>query len=150
MTDIVIDVGSATWPGEESLRKLRDRFRPRLIYAFDPAETDSVYALSALTTVVAKRAGAWVSHDPQPFWFEGARTRRVEGHWMVPCFDLARFIQDLPQCSIVLKLDCEGSEYRLLNHLHEQGADVLLDGILVEWHGPPLDLQYRCPVELWT
>ena len=53
------------------------------------------------------------------------------------CIDLSYFIADVAgrhDDKIVLKLDCEGSEYELLDHLIDTNTDELLDLVIVEWH----------------
>ena len=58
---------------------------------------------------------------------------------------------------MILKLDIEGGEYELLEHLIETGADGCVELALVEWHDLPareadrdsLIARLRCPVEPW-
>jgi hypothetical protein len=93
------------------------------------------------------------------------RDKNTRGEWdaevrEVPCFDLAAFIRDLPPGEIVLKLDAEGAEIPLLEHLHAAGMDERLTLLLVEWHDAVMTGDYgarramleaalRCRVEEW-
>jgi FkbM family methyltransferase len=72
------------------------------------------------------------------------------------CVDLAELILERPVLhQIVLKLDCEGAEYTLLEHLIETGADRRLELAIVEWHGVKrarrLSLERRlgCELQEW-
>jgi FkbM family methyltransferase len=50
-----------------------------------------------------------------------------------------------PQRQIVIKMDCEGSEYVILKNLQEDGALSLIDGFMMEWHkilGDQTDANY--------
>jgi hypothetical protein len=59
-----------------------------------------------------------------------------------------------------VKVDVEGAEFPILEHLHEQGTDALVAELLVEWHDEKMadDLAprkaellsvLRCPVAPW-
>ena len=52
----------------------------------------------------------------------------------VECIDLSSFIQSLNQRVRLLKLDIEGSEIEVLNHLMDSGAMELIDLVVVETH----------------
>jgi FkbM family methyltransferase len=47
---------------------------------------------------------------------------------------LQKIIDDFPNRSIVLKMDCEGSEYQIVKALSRAGMLRLLTGMMVEWH----------------
>jgi FkbM family methyltransferase len=149
---IVVDLGCQTYGGEESIETLIARFQPALLYGFDPhPETvDEVRRIGA-TTVVTSRMAAWTYSDVVDFLADGSRSRVVaEGAGqLVRTFDLSAFIESLPRVPIILKMDVEGSEYRLLPDIKKNRVDGLLERILVEWHGTPLDLDLACPVERW-
>lgn len=138
---IVIDVGCASFEGARSIPELIVRFNPDVIYGFDP-NRDEV-AIRTSVRVERSYAAAW-TYDGTVGFYQDSTTSRVSDFpsKQVPCIDLARFIGELPEDEIVLRLDCEGAEHRLLEHLHETGADERLSLVLVEWH-------LRCPVEEW-
>ena len=48
---------------------------------------------------------------------------------------------------IILKLDVEGSEYRLIKDLDKTGALKYLDLFLYEWHGPKKGFLYKDDIE---
>ncbi len=103
------------------------------------------------TKVWASQSAAWLYDGFIGYSESGitSQTGEMMGPAAVPCFDLAKFIRSLTG-EIVLKLDCEGAEYELLPYVHEDGSDALLSLLLVEWHGEPLTLPFRCPVEVWS
>jgi FkbM family methyltransferase len=41
----------------------------------------------------------------------------------------------LPRDFVVVKMDVEGAEYELVPHMVEMGAWIVVDYLLVEWHG---------------
>ena len=60
-----------------------------------------------------------------------------------------------PPPEIILKLDCEGSEYDLLRHLIKTGADTMLKLAWIEWHAPDrgrelIEGEIACEIREWT
>jgi FkbM family methyltransferase len=55
----------------------------------------------------------------------------------VPVIDFATFLKKRFTVDdyVVAKIDVEGSEYDLFNHLLETGSAALIDELFVEWHG---------------
>jgi FkbM family methyltransferase len=53
---------------------------------------------------------------------------------MTPTIDIARFVASLGQRVAIVKMDIEGSEIPVLNHLFDTGAATLIDAIFVETH----------------
>lgn len=162
MTGIVVDVGCKSHEAEVSIPKLIDRFDPQLLLGFDPhPQLGEGVSCMVNTTVVTRRAAAWTCNGSLAFRFDGTRSA-PNRHAMntVPCFDLSALLRlALPPVGIVLKLDIEGGEYRILDHLLRTGADRLLALVLVEWHEldrehrrgqrARLERELRCPVEPW-
>jgi FkbM family methyltransferase len=52
----------------------------------------------------------------------------------IECIDLDQFIRSLNRRVSLLKLDIEGSELKVLNHLMDTGAIKLIDQVVVETH----------------
>jgi FkbM family methyltransferase len=52
----------------------------------------------------------------------------------IECIDLDQFIRSLNRRVRLLKLDIEGSELKVLNHLMDTGAIELIDQVVVETH----------------
>ena len=56
--------------------------------------------------------------------------------WHAPTIDFARWLKSRfkPSDYVVLKLDVDGSEWRVLPHLEAANVTSLLDEVYVEWH----------------
>lgn len=167
---IVIDIGAAPYGGDYSIERLVDEFQPDLLYAFDPnpALTEKTPgecegSIVNETAVFKERLAAWTYRGQIGFLSDGLNsclTDRTDVE-MVECFDLADFIRCRPDdAEIILKLDCEGSEYELLEHLISTGADQRLSLVWVEWHDLPdgthraqrmfIEDNIRCQVDEWN
>lgn len=58
---------------------------------------------------------------------------------------ISQSIAEFPGRKVILKMDCEGSEYEILSDLCESGVIACLDAIVLEWHKvnfPKLDTEY--------
>jgi FkbM family methyltransferase len=173
---IVVDLGCFPHHDHISIERLVARYRPDVLYGFDPwpgLVEGETYVGD--TRVVLERRAAWIEDGEIEF----ARVRGLRGwdstvmktkdsrnEWTkagrvmrVPCFDLSAWLRTLPEPP-VLKLDVEGAEFPILEHLHREGTDALLAELLVEWHDEKMadDLAsrrveltavLRCPVGAW-
>ncbi len=181
----VIDVGCARYGGQfDSVERLIAMYHPTRLYGFDASAEgtrDAAYWLppaapgealaeeyaylqpsdpnDTLVTLTAK--AAWTYDGVVGFFPDGVAGWTGESApTPVPCFDLAGFIDELPDGPIILKLDCEGAEHWLLEHLILTKLDLRLDRVLVEWHhladgsgprrGAKIVQQIACPIEEWN
>jgi len=168
-TDIVVDLGCCSYQRgnrlEDSIQTLIKRFKPQVLFGFDPHPglPDAVGQVYG-TTVITSRRAAWMYDGKIGLDLQGNCTHVTanapEDTW-VPCFDLARWTETLPDAKIVLKIDVEGAEYLLLPHLIKHDLIDRFSLILVEFHTGALANGYEsdrasilevieCPVELWT
>jgi hypothetical protein len=166
-TDIVVDVGCVTWlkPGqlgqEDSIGYLLKRFGPTVLYGFDPHPglVEMIDRVDGAVVMTSRRA-AWTYDGEIALDLQANCTHVDAGMDKTPCFDLARWLLELPKAEIVMKLDVEGAEYVLLPHLIETGAIRRVNRLLVEWHvgryanGLQSDRRaimrgIDCPVEEW-
>lgn len=165
---IVIDIGAARYGGDYSIERLVEEFHPDVLYAFDPNPALTKKPPGQCegfrvgdTVVFAERIAAWT--------FQGEMGYREDGlnSWLtddpkapkVECFDLAEFIRKRDDgTEIILKIDAEGAEYELLEHLIETRTDERLSLAWVEWHDGVNDHlgrrmfiedQIRCPLDEW-
>jgi FkbM family methyltransferase len=160
----VIDVGCARYGGDYSVERLIEMFSPDVVIGFDPAKDVSKampradVLLATGANVVLRREAAW-TYDGQVRFMEDGLNGQVGDaeHWpYVTCVDLARVIDAMPEGEVILKLDAEGAEIELLEHLIVTRADLRLSRVLVEWH-PWNDPERRraiedaltCPLEEW-
>jgi hypothetical protein len=130
---IIIDVGCAKHGGDESMPYLAETFEPRALYGFDPAEPEADYFIGE-TVVCVRPWAAWTYDGTIGFKVAGIGGQVMSGAPDRTCFDLARFVNELPDEEIILKMDAEGAEYELLPHLREHDADLRLKLLWVEWH----------------
>lgn len=135
---VVVDIGCAAHEGQESIPYLLERFQPTVLYGIDPHPDTRC----DLPCVVIDRRAAWTRAGRIGFSQTIPATRSFtycdddRGN-DVDCFDLAEYLAGLLEEydeAVVVKLDCEGAEYRLLNHLIDEGVDQELELALVEWH----------------
>jgi FkbM family methyltransferase len=138
------------------LEKLSDRFASRRIFAFEPnpllIPRLSESARLPGRTVELLQQAVWNRDERRDFYLghhesstllEGKVVppiydRQIDyGHPIsVQCIDFSRWLASLgaePQ-SIVVKMDIEGAEYPVLEHLLEQGTVHFISKLLVEWH----------------
>jgi hypothetical protein len=156
---IVVDIGAMRQGPEESVHKLIGRFRPDVLFAFDP-HPDFVEGVerSAGTFVVRRRAAAWIFDGLVPLVVDGICTGVDDkSRTYVSAFNLATFLRALPMKDTVLKIDAEGAEYKLTAWLADYDLDKELSLLLVEWHPPETSHGWyaerptlRCPVEEWA
>lgn len=165
---IVIDVGCARYGNDYSIERLLEEFKPDYLYGFDPGwEKDMFWPAADLdpkTIIHIQKTAAWIYHGEIGFQSDGLNSwvTEMNGAPQVPCFDLAEFLFDVSgvrvddgkPVEVVLKIDAEGSEYDLLRHLINKGADKLLKLAWVEWHEPDrgraaIEAEIACPLEEW-
>lgn len=165
-TDIVIDLGCAGHPKaggmEDSVLTLIKRFKPTILFGFDPHPgiregVGHVYG----TTVITSRRAAWTHNGSVGLELQANCTHVVdEGDQHAKAFDFSAWVRQLPDVKIVLKVDIEGAEYVILPHLIEQGLMDRFAQVLVEWHTGIYANGYEsdkasilagisCPVEEW-
>jgi FkbM family methyltransferase len=172
---IVVDLGCFPHRHEVSLEPLLECYRPVVLYGFDPwpelveGETEVLG-----TRVVLERKAAWIEDGEIEFAPVGGlrgwdstvmRDKNTRDEWSradairVPCFDFSAWLRGLPEPPVV-KLDVEGAEFPILERLVDEGTDVLVAELLVEWHDdkmPGYDGRrktellagLRCPVSPW-
>ncbi len=165
-TDIVVDLGCLSYLRgnlmEDSINALVRRFKPSILFGFDPhpALKEAVGQVHG-TTVITSRRAAWTNDEEIGLSLQSNCTH-VDLHekQRTKTFDLASWVRTLPETGIVLKIDVEGAEYVLLPHLIQHGLIDRFSHILVEWHTGKLANGYEtdresilkeihCRVEEW-
>lgn len=132
---IVVDLGCYPHDSDVSIEPLVARFSPDVLYGFDPFLAVGTNYFVAQTRIELRPYAAWTHDGYVGFIGAEMRSRVYETELgTVPCFDLARYIAELPDDEIVLKMDVEGAEYALIQHLCAMNTDERLALLLVEWH----------------
>jgi hypothetical protein len=165
-TEIVVDLGCCSYQRgnqlEDSIQTLIKRFKPTVLFGFDPhpALPDTVGQVYG-TTVITSRRAAWTYDGDIGLALQGNCTHvHIDEEVRTKAFDIASWIRTLPEARIVLKVDVEGAEYVLLPHLIAHGLMDRFSHVLVEWHSGELANGYEsdreailagipCPVEEW-
>jgi FkbM family methyltransferase len=159
---VVVDIGCFTYPDADSVAALIEAYHPSHLYGFDahphqlPAET----RMNG-TSVHLERAAVG-DHEGVGYWHflnggPGSYVDSDTAGTTTELLDLAVFLRWLvaehPGEPVVLKLDCEGAEMPLMEHLRATGTDWLLAEILVEFHGQDgtekLSRSMACKVKPW-
>ena len=165
-TDIVVDLGCCSYERngklEDSIQTLIKRFKPKILFGFDPHPglPDAVGQVYG-TTVITSRRAAWTNDENVGLCLQGNCTHvDANEEARTKAFDLAAWVRTLPKARIVLKVDVEGAEYVLLPHLISHGLMDRFSHLLVEWHEGEYANGYgsdrtsilagiECPVEEW-
>lgn len=149
---IVVDVGCASWTTkddkiEDSIMSLIQRFKPKILFGFDPIPyvNDGVGMIEGTMVVTAQRA-AWTHSGIETYAFDRNCSHIGGEDAKVACFDLVAFLRGLPGPEIILKMDIEGAEYELLPHLIENDAMGNVSRLLIEWHTG----KYRNDFDGWS
>ena len=165
-TDIVIDLGCCSYQRgdqlEDSIQALVKRFKPTVLFGFDPHPglkegIGNVYG----SVVVTARKAAWTSNGWVGLAVNGNCTHLDDMQdGVVRTFDLVDWMLMLPDVPIVMKMDVEGAEYPLLEAMIERGMMGQIARLLVEFHDEPQANGYQtdkasilehinCPIEEW-
>jgi FkbM family methyltransferase len=160
----VVDLGCMTYDAhreDESTMTLIDRFRPDVYWGFDPHPAQQEYdgyagSRSPQARTIVRRAAAWTHEGTigltvPPAVLNPLRTSTVldSPTELVRCFDLAAFLDEMPE-PVILKMDVEGAEHTLLRHLVATGAIEKVRLLLVEFHGPYTGPPVTVPCEVWA
>jgi FkbM family methyltransferase len=171
---IVVDLGCFPHRDEISIEPLVHEYQPDLLYGFDPwpglVEGEREYEGAR---VVLERKAAWIEDGEIEFarvrgfraWNSTVvRAKGTRGEWSgagdvirVPCFDFSAWLSTLTEPAVV-KMDVEGAEFEILERMVDDGTDLLVSELLVEWHDDrmpgfherreQLTARLRCPIRV--
>jgi FkbM family methyltransferase len=169
---IVVDLGCFPHRDEYSIEPLVRRYRPDVLFGFDPwprlVEGETLFEG---TRVILERKAAWIEDGEIEFAYVRGfrawnstvmRAKNTRREWSgagevirVPCFDFSTWLRDVPEPPVV-KVDVEGAEFPILERMVEQGTDTLVRELIVEWHDDRMEdfaerrarliSQLRCPI----
>ena len=134
----VIDVGCAHYNTFKSIEHICDEldFEPRFAVGLDPRCTPDAYFYGH-TFVTMLDGAAWTRRGTVDFIENGLGSVTFEsgssdGSRSVWCVDIADLVRGF--APVVLKIDAEGAEVPLLEHLITEGIDSLIHLAWIEWH----------------
>lgn len=143
---VVIDIGCRRYGNDYSIERLIEKHKPVLLYGFDPNEQDRTDEHEG-TKIVVYRAAVWV-HDGETSYVNPGTRGTITSGTGTPMLNVDTVVREIiaqhPDHDIVLKMDAEGSEYGILEHLIAEGSDKLVSLAWVEWHEPD-----RKPYRQW-
>ncbi len=153
---IVVDLGASDregrWP---SLTVLADRFKPDMLYGFDPSPSLN-YRQRRINGIPCqlRRSAAWTydglirfddnhvharngtigvgPHYESNVTAPGRMGMIGEGTRFVTCFDFSAWLAN--HGPAICKLDVEGSEYGILEKCIHDGTYKMIEHLLIEWH----------------
>eukprot|EP00760_Papus_ankaliazontas_P000154 PhM_4_TR10027/c3_g1_i5/m.94852 len=146
------DLGARLYPKGSYIWFLRnyphiDKFEKHIL--MDVLNTENTYPKKELPLMKFIHAAAWI-HD-RGVMIKGYKMGRVaEGggqalppgrtdkrpEWKIRSVDMAAYLKSLARVEdfVVMKLDIEGGEWELLEHLYRTGALFLIDELFLECH----------------
>lgn len=160
MTKVFIDLGANRGQSLEVFSRKWQDWHEYQIHSFE-ADSRNIPKLLEKVAQLKQRApspvtihvhstAAWICTGTIPFYqseeptmvgsslIKEKRTGRLSRTPVnVPCEDVAELLKTWSTCvsrKIILKIDVEGAEYRLLEHLLETDALGLVDTVYVEFH----------------
>lgn len=146
---IFIDAGANDGCSARLFRKLYDPHNEYRIYSF---EVDPIYLdkFSDIENLVFINKAVWVEYGKCDFfrsytaWRDGGtlikekKTGELDKQnpIKVTTIDFSSWIMDtfLPSDLIILKMDIEGAEYKVLNKMIVDGSIDYIDELWIEWH----------------
>lgn len=121
------------------------------IYAFDPNPN--------FKAEWKKQTLPWIQFEQKAVWTEdgeiefalcegedamGSTVMKEKDHWelgkkiTVPCFDFSKWLEQFRGDHVVIKMDIEGAEGKVLTKMIKDGTDDIPSLLLIEWHDAKL------------
>jgi len=112
-------------------------FEPDLRIVFDPQLIDRVHLYPSAVWVKDGTVDLFVGKPESSSVFGHKTTGHLSPTPItVPCIDFSRWLDQHigVEEKVILKLDIEGAEYAVLNHLLKTGAIDAISQLYVDWH----------------
>jgi FkbM family methyltransferase len=155
-SSVVIDIGANT--GQEIEQLLPTKCE---IHSFEPHPLiynilDEKY--NSTPNLFLNNCAAWKSNGQMTLFYKNSKTNVNGGASLisskenintklssqVACIDIADYIYNLNKNVDLMKIDCEGAEYEILNHLFETKCYKRVKNIYYEDHSRSIpDLEWR-------
>jgi FkbM family methyltransferase len=150
MKYVLIDGGFRDGVYTEHYLKTHD---PCCVYAFEPFQFNMERAAAIAiaypkSAIVPNDKALWVTEGTLDFYpatridggslIDGMKHKASVEPVKISCVDTATILEDArkiyPEASFHIKLDIEGAEYAVINHLLDRKAIRPADELVVEWH----------------
>ncbi len=162
MSRIVVDLGCYAHGKHNSIDSLIAKYEPDVLFGYDPHPDvkEGVFDVFG-TTVIIANAAAWTDDFGVCLQVDGVCTAIIADGEPVASFDFSAWLATLPrEADIIVKMDIEGAEYRLLPALHDSGMDKRLSLVVLETHSDeeflgrvpgvtPVPIEVACEVSKW-
>jgi FkbM family methyltransferase len=154
MTSIVVDLGCADRGEWFSLEALAEKYRPDILYGFDPSPSLNLRRKKiGGVPVKLERKAAWIHDGTITFDDERIHGRALRigvgpsnpslgrigtigtGSTVADCFDFSAWLAE--HGPAIVKMDIEGAEYALLAKLLADNTARLMSELIIEWHDTP-------------
>lgn len=158
--NVVIDIGCCTHEGDDSVSQLIADYQPSLLYGLDPLLDHAVTFKRGTTLTMLIPCAAWVDDSDvelgvgagSPLDATVVRDKDDRGEWAntqtVRGTDIAKTVLSLkrgwmePGDRLVMKMNAEGAEFPLLDHLIATGAIDAVDVLVISWHDERMSPEY--------
>lgn len=153
MNNVFIDVGCFDGDTIKQFCNWKNLITPDnwMIYGFDPnPRFKDIWKKMSDHTIKIEQSAAYTYNGEIEYTLRpldaplGSTVMKEKVDWgmgdilKVPCFDFAEFVKQNHGDYTIVKMDAEGAEFPILDHLIEQGADEFIDILLIEWHDTKL------------
>jgi len=146
---IVIDCGAYVG---NSIKTLKEKYSGSEFYAFEPIEKYYTEIENNFPAVTLIRKAVWIRNEERDFFlgrgqgsslYSSKRTDGInEANFItVECIDFSAWLKENFDKSqyIVLKLDIEGAEYKVLDRMFKDGTISYIDVLYCEFHQRKID-----------
>lgn len=142
MAKAIVDAGG--WKAD-SVKRLREIFGHGYIFVFEPNPLLSYYYKDIPDCLLLNKA-VWVEDTTLTFYYGKNKPGRsgslilgkkdtTRSTTQVTAIDFDKWIKDtFKNDKIILKMDIEGAEYKVLDHMIKGGSINNLELLFIEWH----------------
>lgn len=153
---IFLDIGG--WNGASAVffRKYHPRGSEFEIFTFECDKKNIETIKKRQLPITLIEMAAWVYTGAIDFYYSGSHTqaggtlysqKKTGGispgkYYKVPCLDLAEFIKlnFKKEDEIIIKMNCEGAEYDIINHMFKNDLITWVNKWYVQWHWDKINM----------
>jgi len=144
---VLLDCGANKGQSYEWFMKNRDDSDEYEVHCFEPVQSFKHYNVFKNKNVTFHSDAIWVEDGTIDFYEKGGLSstlypNKIDNQGkgtrvIVSCIDFSKFIKDNFKLSeyIIVKMDIEGAEYKVIEKMLEKGTFEYIDEFYVEFHG---------------